>query len=563
MAKDELVPYDPNEGADSAFGMSKAWPINKHAYDVDSYVQGMMIETPGSLESFAKSITSAVKKGTALPPTMQSFATISMMPDIHTNGGVIQVPGIPPEALRKIARENVAPQMIISLRVSDIQRYANQSTHPWKPGWRIEMRKQLKNPSSSELQDICDAENFIQNCNAEYGTDARKRDAAQITNFSTFLTQIVTDTLIFDGIAIWTDMNLKGEIKAFKALSTFNIRLTTKQGYQGNRDIFAVAVDEAGTIVAKFTRDDLVFAVRNARADADISGYGWPEIEQAIRAIQGTTNALDTAVDKFNRNAIPNGILKARGMWTQRQLDVLGRLWANLKKGVTKEWALPVIPLPKDGDLELMDMVALKGDDMRNQDLFNLLSGVLCSLYKFPIERLHYRSSGAGPDTKPEPATSGAQLTDTYDPGLAPLLMTIENIINEYLIWPRWKHLNFHFCGKNPKEEARELEARTHSMTFGERRASTDLPTLESLAKGSEEKMLARIMALAPIDPNLAGVFQNLASALIAAITGGTKEGDGTGGPEGMMTSKKDPAVSQAHGHLAGVRRDSAGESGE
>jgi hypothetical protein len=36
---------------------------------------------------------------------------MSLMPDTAINGGVIQWPGIVPDALRKVARENVAPSL--------------------------------------------------------------------------------------------------------------------------------------------------------------------------------------------------------------------------------------------------------------------------------------------------------------------------------------------------------------------------------------------------------------------------------------------------------------------
>ncbi|MDE3023539.1 MAG: hypothetical protein KGI54_17095, partial [Pseudomonadota bacterium] len=319
----EVKPFDPNEGAAD---LATPWPTLDHVYSAADYVSAIMPETPSTMGFIAKSVNEAVviAKATDLPPSMTSFTTMTLMPEVH-NGGVLQPPGIPFESLRKVVRDNVAPQMIINQRVADVQRYANLSSHPWKPGWKIELRHGLKNPSTSESQDIRDAQVFLQNCNSEYGDNARKRDARQLTNFSSFLTQIVWDTFTYDGISIWTDTDLKGRIKAFKALSTFNIRLTTKEGWQGNPNIFAIGLDEAGNPIATFTRDELVFVVRNARADADIHGYGLSEVEQAIKSIQGISNAMDTAVDKFNKNAVPNGILTAEGMWTSRQLDVLTR----------------------------------------------------------------------------------------------------------------------------------------------------------------------------------------------------------------------------------------------
>jgi hypothetical protein len=54
----------------------------------------------------------------------------------------------------------------------------------------------------------------------------------------------------------------------------------------------------------------------------------------------------------------------------------------------------------------------------------------------------------------------------------------------------------------------------------------------------------------------MAGVYQSA----LTVVMGPTKEGP-DGEPGARMTSKKDPARSQDHGHQSGVRRDSASET--
>src|SRR5215469_3238624 len=77
----------------------------------------------------------SIIKALNLPPTAFNYARINIMPD-PAGFGVIPWPGIAPEALAKIARENVAPQLIIGMRVDDVLRYSKFSDQPWKPGWR-------------------------------------------------------------------------------------------------------------------------------------------------------------------------------------------------------------------------------------------------------------------------------------------------------------------------------------------------------------------------------------------------------------------------------------------
>lgn len=495
------------------------------------------------------------------PPSSLAMSRISYMPETY-NKGVLQWPGIAPEALGKIVKENLAPQLIIGMRVDDVMRYSQVSEQPWRPGWTIELRGSHRHATRYERQEISDAKEFLCSANIQYGGDeARERDSLRIDSFTTFLAKLVRDSLTYDGMAVWTDMDIRGRVKAFSALPSGNIRLAGPAGYEANKDLFAVMVDEGGAVQHSFTRDELTFYVRNPRTNQTIGGYGYSEIEIAVRLIQGFQNALDLNVNTFNRNSIPNGILVMSGdMVTSKQLDILNRVWTNLKQGITKAWSLPVIGLNGNGKLELIDLSDVKGKEAYYEDFMNMVAGAFATIYRFPVRRLGYRISGGhGKDTEPWPDAS-EQVVDDSDPGLAPLLIHIENLINQYLLWTRWPHLQFRFSGKNPKEDAREYQSRQDAMTWGEKRAATGLIALEDTVGGDEDlKMIAKIMSMSPTDPNLSGVFQSVVAAFTKAAFGGDKKDPETPGPR--MLHQRDPAASEAHGAIGGVRRNSAAES--
>jgi hypothetical protein len=552
-------PFNPNGGEAGGF------PVYEHAYDIDSYARafaGMNLPEPsqfqrwvtGLTDDIVKAKSEGIAKALTMPPEMVSFARISMLPEVH-NGGVQQWPGMPPEALRKVVRENLIPQTIINLRVGDVLRYQKLSKHPWKPGWRITLRQADRSPGEQDLKDILAAQKFLLNCNRET-ENARERDKKKLTNFAGFLSEVVRDSLTYDGMAVWTDRDLMDRVKSFKAYSAFNMRLCGPDGYRQDPNVFAVAIDEAGQVIHKFTREQLVFSVRNPRADADIMGYGYPEIEMTIRLIQAFQNVIDMNADIFNRNSIPNGFLTATGMWNQRQLDVLTRIWQNLKRGISKSWALPVIPIPKDGKIEVVDLSRLKENETYYADFMNMVAGLFCAIYKFPVTRLGYHISGHTRDSKPEVPATAAPGIDDYDPYLSVLLDHVATLINEYLIWDTWSHLEFGWTGCSPKEDAREYEARVLASTVDERRALNDDPPLESLGKDEDEKKILRIMGKAPVDPALTNVFQSIVQAVLAP-----KPAPGEGGKGAPFDHKKDPARAEDHGHTSGVRRDSRAES--
>lgn len=573
-------PFDPNEGLT---------PDGQHSTlmlpsDIDATLNGHEPLIRTGAEYISRLEISNIPETTAIEKELVKSADSKIPPSTVNAGrlmfaadamyaGVIDWPGLTPPTLRMIARQNVAPQMIIGMRCADVLRYSDLSKQAWKPGWRIELIAGSKSPDEQELKEILEAETFLANSCIGLPLDkAVERDATHLSSFASFLDAITRDTLTYAAIALWKDTDRSGKVKSFAALPAGNIRLTGMKnssghfqigGFDGDPNIATVLVGDANNIVSRFTRDELTFYIRNPRTDVDIYGYGYPEIEMAHRVIAGFQNALEMNTDTFTRSAIPNGILVLKGgQVTQKQLDLLNRIWTNLKKGVSKSWALPVIGLSADSEIEVIDLSRMKGNEGYYKEYTNMLAGMLCTLWKFPVRRLGYKASGQGHDSEPLPE-SQTNKTDADDPGLAPLLMHLEGLINQYLLWTRWPHLRFTFSGKTPDEDARSYEARRNAMTLQEARAEADLMSVEDLAEGEDEEVafIAKLMDFCPIDPGLAGVYQSMAAAAITAKFAPEPTAAAGATPGARMTASKDPAKSATHGKRSGVRRDSKAES--
>ena len=889
---------------------------------VDDYVGALHAGIDGAVRvsrEIEGSIVEAAKALGATPPQAMAYARLSFMPD-PANYGLMQWPGIQPESLRKIAQDNIAPQMIIRSRVSDLRRYSGLSTHPWKPGWEITLRDPDETPSAKQREDVKAAQQFLLNCSREgVYIDPQDRDAHQIAPFATFLCGMVNDTLTFDGWSVWTDRDRVGRVRSFANLPAGLVRLAMpKQGFRGDPRVYAALVDETGTPVAAFTRDDMTWKVRNVRTDPAVIGYGYSEVEICVRLIQAFQAAVDLNADTFcysedtevltrdgwklfgdtdiscdefatlntlnsqleyqkatdkvwkdyegdmyalssrsvdlavtpnhrvvvryrpdfltgrnsgytvyraddmyakmqgmtkssrnnyclpmvsvwegveigpqefvsnppqytsatsrtisgddycafmgmylsegnlttqkgdkpgvktridihqrnyskgyepfktllthilghepgytadrfwlgwrgmaehlsafgsncyskripqtilnatprqqaifwdyymlgdgsespsgrqhiattsrimadqlqelaqkmgfaatvhtvdaskndmpinghavksravrydvylkqsvmqsfdmekgrykgkigcvsvpngtlyvrrngkaawcgnTRNGIPNGIMKLKGdFWQQEQVDALMREWTNMKRGVSKMWGMPVVAVPEDGDIEIMDFMDMKGYDVRYKDHMNMMMGCACVVYQYPVRRLGMFVSGHGKDNQPVPDESVEQ-AGVDDPGLPALLQFIEEAVNEYLLWPAWPHLQFGFKNKNPKEDARSYAELTKARTWKESRAAVDLSSLASTAP-KWLKPMAEILELCPEDPSKVSAFQTMAVKMLESKVGELGSPD-EASPGAPFPSLKDPAKTQEHGHRVGVRRNSAAE---
>ena len=529
------------------------------ARDVDSYVASMRAIAGG----IGSSLDEAAKALGVIPPQAFSYSTMSFMPD-PANYGLMQWPGLNPESLRKVAMENIAPIIIIRQRADDLARYASVSTHPWMPGWHITMRDASVAPSAQDKKDMAEATKFILNCSMDGDRDPRDRDAHLVSPFEMFLRSFVDDTLTFDGWAVWTDMDASGKVRAFANLPAGMIRLAVPtRGLQGIREYFAALIDETGTPVKPFTREELTWRIRNVRNDPSVGPYGFPEIQMAVRLIQAFTGAIDLNASTFTNNSIPNGMLLLKGdYFNQDQIDALMREWTNMKRGMSKVWGMPVMSIPEDGDVEVLNFMDMKGQEVRYRDHMNMMMGLCCLVWRFPIRRLGMFVSGQNRDNAPTQDAS-IEVQGADDPGLPPLLSFVEDTINPYVLWTRWPKFALRFMSKNPKEDARQYEARRLARTWGEARAEADLQPLTKVYP-SHMKELAEIMEYCPEDTVKASVYQTVAVTMLQAQLGTAGEGGGKGktpaSPGPRMENRKDPAEAQGHGHLAGTRRDSSAE---
>lgn len=565
-------PFDINRA--DGDGPSARFPQPIEAYksqvlNLDTYLMAMRSSMADVATATEGALTEVVK-ALGVPPSAYSYAAISTMPD-PANAGLLPWPGIAPESLRKIARENIAPQLVIRARVADLARYSGLSHNIWEPGWQVGMRVASETPTAQDRADIRDAERFVWNCNRESSySDARERDAHLLHPFDMFLRAFGDDTHTFDGWAVWTDMTRDGKVKAFANLPAGQVRLAVPgRGVAGNPRFFSALVDETGNPVKPLTRDEMFWAIRNPRTDPNTWGYGFAESEVAILMVQAFQSAIQLNADTFTRSSIPNGMLLLKGdFWNQTQIDAIMREWTNMKRGVSKMWGIPLMSMPEGADVDVLSFMDMKGQEIRYRDHLNLMGGLYCVISQFPPRRLGIFASGMQRDSAPVQNESVEQ-AGVDDPGLPPLLGFAANRVNEYLVQPNWPRLRVWFNGANPKQDAREYEARKQARTWGESRAEVDLKKLTD-GVPAKYRPLVEVMQYCPEDSSKISAFSVLAAKWLETQAPKPDEDDGEAGaaapgPDGKppgapFSSKVDPAASQSHGHRSGVRRDGTAE---
>lgn len=546
MAINYIDPENSGLPSLEAFGMLHP----ERAITLDSYVASL--DQLLSDEEIIKSRISLIKKNKMgpmnlsqsfldHPPNIFNYANISVVPE-KSLSEIMPKPGLPFETIERWAQVNLAPIILINTRVDDILRYSQYSDQSWKPGWRIVLENEALAPSDQEKEEIELAKRFIHHSNI-YTTngDSITMYEKNLLYFPEFLARITRDSLTYDGISIWTQRNENNMIEAYAPFPTSMIRLVRDGVFEGEEDVVAVACNPTGEVVNTFKRNQFIWYVRNPQNSPNAFNYGMSEIEYGSRLIDSFQQAFQLNASTFTANATPYGMLVLKGLvGANRNLtDILAREWMNAKRGLSKGWALPLVSLPKEAEIEVLDMSGIKGSEARYQDHMNMSFSLFCALYRMPASRFGFRASGNGP--VPKSLDPKEDSLDTEDTGRIVLLGHLQTLIDKYIIKANWPNLKFQFCGISPKEDAREFQTRENAKTWGERRKSVDMPPLASLEISEELKPLAEILDLMPVDPGLTGAFQSLASIYLGGKLNAKKE-------NATFHSPRDPAEAIEHG---------------
>lgn len=243
--------------------------------------------------------------------------------------------------LHKVLRRysnNIILNSIINTRSNQVSLYCQPARYSEKGlGFQVRLKDINLEPNRNERADIEKIENFIMNTGAGYDVN---RDSLQ-----DFVKKVVRDTYTFDQV------NFEKVFDSNKKLIRFVVKdpstiffATDADGHvpkSGTR--FVQVIDNQ--IVARFTDEEMAFAVRNPRSDIYAAGYGYSELEIAMKHFIAHENT-ETFNDRFfSHGGTTRGILQIKAAQNQSQhaLEAFKREWKNSLSGINGSWQIPVV----------------------------------------------------------------------------------------------------------------------------------------------------------------------------------------------------------------------------
>ena len=420
---------------------------------------------------------------------------------------------------RQITYADPIVASVIQTRLNQVAAFAKPQMDRYKMGYKIKMRDVDAKPTEATKKRAQEIEQFILNCgtpeNFDDTPEVKRRD-----NFETFLRKITRDSLTFDQINFEIAPRRDGKPYSFHAVDGSTIKLVPdlKENVEkfggGNVDFrqdqievnpfigeskhfkhfkprtprYAQVIN--GVVRHVFDEWEMAFGVRNPRTDITAYGYGFSEIEMLVTTITSHMNAETYNRKFFSQGSSVKGIITFEGAVPPDQLEGFRRQWYQQVTGVNNAWRTPILSLGKDSKLNWQSLHSTNRE-MEFGKWLEYCIKTICGVFQIdPIEigfDISKQGSGQNSGSGLGHGNQAERLSFSMDKGLRPLLVFIESLINDYIVYRIDPNFEFEFVGLNVNSEKDDLDKSVQQVksfkTVDEIRAEHDLDPLPPFEK--------------------------------------------------------------------------------
>jgi len=421
---------------------------------------------------------------------------------------------------RQITYADPIVASIIQTRLNQVASFCVPQADKFNSGFKIVMRDQEKEPSNADKKKMKEIESFLMNCgvpeNFEDTPERNRRD-----NFETFVRKITRDSLTFDQVNFEVTPRVNGIPYCFHAVDASTIRRipdmkeqVEQSGFVGNKGGIGMHNPAAQQISGKVFKEfepshpkfvqvingvirhqydewEMAFGVRNPRTDILAYGYGYSEIEMLVTTITSHMNAETYNRKFFSQGSSIKGVLAFEGSVPPDQLEAFRRQWYAQASGVNNAWRTPIIAMGKESKLNWQSLHA-NNREMEFGKWLEYCIKTMCGVFQIdPLEiGFDISKSGSGQTGSSSGLGNSNQqerVRFSQDKGLKPLLVFLQHLINDYIVYRIDPNFEFRFVGLNVGSDKDELDKQVQQVktfkTINEIRAEQDLEPLPDIEK--------------------------------------------------------------------------------
>lgn len=363
---------------------------------------------------------------------------------------------------------------VIQLRINQIASASQPVRDRYQFGWRLKLRDTNAKPTPQDKKWMEQAEALIMRTGVT--DNPRGRDS-----FETFLRKSAFDTLVLDQMCWEIVPNRKGQPAEWYAVDGSTIRLAdtgkTTMNEDDDKAIRYVQIYDA-MVIAEYTQEEMLFAVRNPRTDIRLYGYGTSELEMLVPSITSLLWAWEYNSRFFSQGSAAKGIINFKGAVPENQLKNFRRHWYQMLSGVENAFRTPITNAE---ELQFINMQT-SNRDMEFSNFMDFLIKTVCSMYQMDPIEVNFKYGNSGQKSGMNEANNKEKIMESRERGLRPLLRFIAQNMNKSIIWPMNENFEFEFVGLDAKtrDEVADYNAKRvkATMMIDELRAEDDLPPL-------------------------------------------------------------------------------------
>ena len=387
--------------------------------------------------------------------------------------------GMSYEALRALARVPIV-SAIIQTRVNQVAEFCTPQPDRYSPGFIITRTDTSDETTDKERELIGALQTWLMGCGNKDITGGR--------TFESFVRAITRDSLTLDQ-ACFEVIHNEGRPVAFKPVDAATIRraaLSPGERATGRRDPSSAAYVQVidHRIVASFKGSEMAFGVRRARTELGVSGYGYPELEEAAETIVDMVRSKNYNSANFTSGLHLSGILAIKSKMSPQLFRAFRREFYSSLQGPNGSKKTPIIQLDPESKEEVSSVsLSNSNRDMEFSAWLNFLIKEVCALYQIDPAELGYMFGNEGQSSSLNQNGPSERILHSREKGLRPLLRSVESWINSHILEPLAPGFALRFVGLANDTEQRRIDATSKKvktfMTINEARSAFDLAPLE------------------------------------------------------------------------------------
>ncbi len=304
-------------------------------------------------------------------------------------------------------------------------------------------------------------------------------------SFSTFLKKIIRDRFRYDQINFEVVHDDKGRPVEFYAIDASTIRLNNEyvpqtHTFDYSKYTFQLLNSE---INSYFSYQDMAFGVFFPKTDVENYGYGMPEIEQVFTLLSAKIYA-----EEFNKKFFIQGMGKGflfakKSLFTRSKMLALQEELRNTAVGYMNAHKIPIISAPEIDDMKYVQLDRAQKDIEFSRYLEYLIN-LICGVFQMDPSEVNFQSRSSMGGVVQTESSYQTRIKFSKDKGLKPLLNFLEDIINQYIIFPLTdQKFMFKFVGLEEMTEKERIDKIrtevTNWKTLNEVRKELGLPDIE------------------------------------------------------------------------------------